>query len=218
MILPIEGKFDLVGPSVDDDVRRAIARYGPVAVKESINRNTRPARGRRPLTDWPELREVLEADAREWLAGGDPFHSRSNYSIAKDFADKNPGHSHPGTMKRIERKLAKKREFMTLMYAQTISYGGYPYTAHLRALKAICETNFDPFWASVMDDSNKRLADYGAKMGDVPPTHMSFKEVEYVAINTVLTLRGLGALDRQKGSVDPFGMASNHTTSISLQD
>lgn len=108
-------KFDLVGPTVDDDIRRIIARYGTEAVKQAVKRVTKPKRGRKPEKDWPELREVIESDARDWLAGGDPFSSRSNYSIAKDFADKNPGHSHPATMKRIERKLVQKRVWMTLV-------------------------------------------------------------------------------------------------------
>ena len=134
-------KFDLVGPTVDDDIRRIVTRYGAEAVKEAVKRETKAKRGRKPERDWPELREVIEADARDWLAGGDPFSSRSNYSIAKDFADRSPGHSHPATMKRIERKLVKSRVWMTLVVAKNISREGYPYAEHIRALDALSDAN-----------------------------------------------------------------------------
>ena len=39
-------KFDLVGPTVDDDIRRIIARYGTEAVKQAVKRVTKPKRGR----------------------------------------------------------------------------------------------------------------------------------------------------------------------------
>lgn len=208
-------KFDLVGPTVDDDIRRIIARYGTEAVKQAVKRVTKPKRGRKPEKDWPELREVIESDAREWLAGGDPFSSRSNYSIAKDFADKNPGHSHPATMKRIERKLVQKRVWMTLVTAENFSREGYPYAVHIRALEALSEAGSHPVWASIRDRAKSDVADYEAKKGEVPPAHMSMKEVEDAARNALLTLN---ALSQPKKSGGLFGLLANHTSTSNAQD
>lgn len=208
-------KFDLVGPTIDDDIRRIIARYGTEAVKQAVKRVTKPKRGRKPEKDWPELREVIESDARDWLAGGDPFSSRSNYSIAKDFADKNPGHSHPATMKRIERKLVQKRVWMTLVTAENFSREGYPYAVHIRALEALSEADSHPVWASIRDRAKSDVADYEAKKGEAPPAHMSMKEVEEAARNALLTLN---ALSQPKKSGGLFGLLSNHTSTSNAQD
>jgi len=171
-------KWDLVGPTVDDDIRRAIARYGANAVKEAASRLTRPKRGRKPEPDWPELREIIDADARDWLSGGDPFKARSNYSIAKDFADRSPGHSHPATMKRIERKLAKTRKVLTLLAAQLFGKDDYPYGAYLRTLEAITEVNVHPVWKESLARARSDIADYAARYGDTPPNTLSMAEVE----------------------------------------
>lgn len=208
-------KFDLVGPTVDDDIRRIIARYGTEAVKQAVKRVTKPKRGRKPEKDWPELREVVESDARDWLAGGDPFSSRSNYSIAKDFADKNPGHSHPATMKRIERKLVQKRVWMTLVTAENFSREGYPYAVHIRALEALTEADSHPVWTSIRDRAKSNVADYEAKKGEAPPAHMSMKEVEDATRNALLTLT---ALSQPKKSGGLFGLLSNHTSTSNTQD
>lgn len=181
-------KFDLIGPTVDDDIRRIISRYGASAVADALKRQLTPPRGRKPEEDWPELRSVIDADAEDWLSGLDPFSSRSNYSIAKDFADRNPGHSHPGTMKRILRKLAQRRIWMALATAQHISYEKYSHTAHVRALTALCELDSHPAWVKIRDQANLRIAEYEAKLGTPPLPHMSMKEVEDASRNTPLAL------------------------------
>src|SRR3546814_19179799 len=70
-------KMDLIGPTVADDIRRAIARCGADAVKVAVKNATKAKRGRKKEADWPELRELMEADASEGLAGKDPFDPRS---------------------------------------------------------------------------------------------------------------------------------------------
>jgi hypothetical protein len=181
-------KFDLVGPTVDHEIRRVISRYGADAVKDAVKRQTKPKRGRRPEMDWPELTEVIELDARELLAGGDPFSTRSNYSIAKGFADKNPGQSHPATMKRIERKLFQKRRNFALAIAQTLSREGYPYAVHIRALEALIEAGAHPVWTMTLDQAKSDIADYEAKKGEPPPAELSMAEVEDAARNVLLSL------------------------------
>tara|TARA_B110001454_G_scaffold133413_1_gene124200 strand:- start:2896 stop:3561 length:666 start_codon:yes stop_codon:yes gene_type:complete len=200
-------KFDLIGPTVDDDVRRIIGRYGAEAVKEAVKIQTKPKRGRKPEKDWPELKGVIESDAQDWLNGGDPFSSRSNYSIAKDFADRNPGFSHPATMKRIERKLAQKRVWMTLVAAELSSYENYPYGVHIRTLEALSNADAHPVWERIRDRAKSNVADYEAKKGELPPDHMSMKEVEETARSAVLTLNALAAPKQSKGLV---GLFSNY--------
>lgn len=177
-------QWDLVGPTVDDDIRRAINRYGAEAVRHAVKTATKAKRGRRLEPDWPELRQVIEADARDWLAGGDPFSARSNYAIAKAFAERNPGHSIVSTHKRIERKLSKRpfdRQWLTLVTAENLSCDDYPYTAHIRALRALAELP-EPsglnLWKSFLDQALSTLADYGVREGKLPPEEMTFSEVE----------------------------------------
>jgi hypothetical protein len=181
-------QFDLVGPTVDDDIRRAIARYGADAVKNAVRRQTKAKRGRRPDKDWSELREVIEAEARDWLAGGDPIAARTNHAIAKEFAESNPGPSAALTLQRIERKLANKphdRLWFLLVTAENMSRDGYPYTAHIRALKALTETKSHRAWDTVLERAVSVLADYQAKKGNPPPDDLSMKEVEDMARKTL---------------------------------
>lgn len=190
-------KLELVGPTVDDDIRRAITRYGKDAVKEAVKRQTTSKRGRKPEKDWPELREVIEADARDWLQGGDPFATRSNYSMAKDFADRNPGHSYPATMQRIERKLAKNRVWMTFATARNLSEEGYPYSAHIRALEALSGVSSHPVWSELVEQARSELADYEARYGEPPPAHLSMKDIKDAArkaLNSPLKPNTLGGL------------------------
>src|SRR3546814_9262509 len=84
----------------------------------------------------------MEADAREWLAGNDPFTTRSNYSIAKELSERNPGHSIVSTHKRIERKLSRgpyNRRWFALVWAENLSRNQGPHGAHIRALGALSD-------------------------------------------------------------------------------
>ena len=177
-------KWDLVGPTVDDDIRRAIWRYGADAVRAAVKEATKAKRGRPREPDWPELREVIHADALEWLAGGDPFAARSNYAIAKAFAERNPGHSVVSTHKRIERKLSRgpyDRRWFTYITAENLSRDGFPYAAHIRALAAVAslpDTRMAEVWSRSLERAQSTLADYEAREGQAPAASMSFAEVE----------------------------------------
>ena len=177
-------QWDLVGPTVDDDVRRAISRYGAEAVKMAVKEATKAKRGRKREPDWPELRDVIHADALEWLAGGDPFATRSIYSIAKDFSERNPGHSVVSTHKRIERKLSKgpyDRRWFTLVTAENLSRDGYPYPVYMRTLEALVDLPVSAvpgLWQFYLDRLRSTLADYAAREGTAPPEHMTFRELE----------------------------------------
>jgi len=176
--------WDLVGPTVDDDIRRAISRYGAEAVKQAVKEATKARRGRKREPDWPELRDVIHADALEWLVGGDPFAGRSNYAIAKNFAERNPGHSAISTHKRIERKLSRgpyDRRWFTLVTAENLSRDRYPYTVHLRALEALGdlpEGTSPEMWRSSLSRARATIADYEAREGKPPNAASTFTEIE----------------------------------------
>lgn len=188
--------MDLVGPTVDDDIRRAIWRYGAEAVKKAVKEATKAKRGRKREPDWSELRETIEADAREWLDGKDPFAARTNYAIAKQFSERNPGHSIISTHKRIERKLSRgpyDRRWYTLVSAESQSRDCGPYGAHIRTLQALSElpeTTQPNVWQLALDRARSTIADFEAREGNLPPDEMTFREVEEV----VKRRSGLNAL------------------------
>lgn len=177
-------RMDLVGPTVDDDIRRAIWRYGADAVKKAVKEATKAKRGRKREPDWTELREIIEADARDWLAGYDPFATRSNYAIAKEISERSPGHSVVSTHKRIERKLSRgpfDRRWYTLMSAQQQSKDAGPYMGHLLALKALSklpESASPGIWKPVLDRALATINDYKSRENSLPPEEMTFREVE----------------------------------------
>lgn len=177
-------EWAFVGPTVDDDVQRLIWRYGADAVKNSIALKTKAKMGRPPDNDWPLLVEVLQTDAREWLSGGDPCSSRSNYSIARDFAKKHPGHSPSGTHQRIEDKLKKSRFRNMLLHALVLSRNEYPYAAHLNTLKELNDQYPHKAWLSSLDLANNVLTKYQAKFGNPPSPAMTFTEIEAALLNS----------------------------------
>lgn len=177
-------KWDLVGPTANDDIRRAVSRYGAEAVKSAVKEATKAKLGRKRMRDWPELREIIEVDARAWLAGEDPFAARSNYAIAKMFAERNPGHSVISTHKRIERKLSQRpfdRRWYTIVAAESLSRDDFPYAAHIRALSALAELP-EPagsvMWRTWLAEALSTLADYEAREGHPPVCKMTFLQVE----------------------------------------
>jgi hypothetical protein len=175
--------MDLVGPTAADDIRRAITRYGADAVKAAVRDATRAKRGRKLEPDLQLLADVFKDDARKWLAGGDPFAERTNYAIAKEFAERHPGQSAVSTHQRIERKLAKDdcRRWVTLATAESLSRGEFPYTAHLRALEALSAlppSRSPDIWQNFLDRARAKIADYEVREGKTPAATMTMKQIE----------------------------------------
>lgn len=180
-LLAYAPKMDLVGPTVNDDIRRAVQRYGADAVKAAVKEATKSKIGRPREPDWRELKEVIEQDALDWLNGGDPFSARSNYSIAKAFAERRPGHSIVSTHKRIERKLSRgpyDRRWFVFVTAENMSRDGFPYAMHLRAIEAVASLpGMDP-WQSMLERARSTVADFEAREGGPPEPSMSFAQIE----------------------------------------
>ena len=177
-ILP-QAELGLVGPTVEDDISRAIARYGANAVKAAVKDATKRKVGRKPDMDWKKVRHIIETDAKLWLEGGDPFADRKNYSIAKYYADNYAGHSHPATMKMVQRALKKNRMWITLANAERHPRDGYPFTANLRAAEALRDC-----WPGgegrsyFLDRALGLIAKFELAHGHPPPDEMSINEVE----------------------------------------
>jgi len=182
-------EYDLVGPTVDDDLRRIIKRYGRDAVLDAIKREGKKKRGRKAQPDWPELSKVLEEDARTLLEGGDPFPERTNYSIATAYAEANPGHSRAATHRRILRKLSQKRVILTLLSAHQVSHDQYPFEAHLGILRRIDREKPDWAWSDLVALAETAVRDYTAKHGPPEPA-MTMKEIENGAREIMLPERG----------------------------
>ena len=199
--------MEFVGPTVDDDIRRAIGRYGAEAVKAAVNRQTKTKVGRPKVNDWKELRSVIEEDAGIWLSGGDPFAARSNYSIAKTIADETPGQSHPATMKRLQRKLGARlgRKWFTLVSAWMKSEGAYPYAIHVRALRELCELDSHITWQWHLERAEGFIADYTAKHGD-PANDLTMADVETGAKEPLNALLGIDLRPPRRGGM--FGLLS----------
>ncbi|MCJ8158547.1 hypothetical protein [Sphingomonas sp. LaA6.9] len=182
--IPDDMKMEFVGPTVEDDVRRLIVRYGIDAVRDAVKKQAKKKRGRPEEKDIRELRPFLEQDARAWLEGRDPFAERSNYAIAQQFANERPGHSYAGTMTRIQKKLAQKRKFYVFAIAEALARDEYPYKQHLRALEAVATESDHEIWTLVIDRANGTLASYTRKHGE-PDDSITMKQIEEGARNAL---------------------------------
>lgn len=187
-ILP---ELNLPQPTLEGDLLAAIARYGRGEVRAMALKLTKPPRGRPKMKDWPELRHVIEADAKDWLAGGDPIADRSNYSIAKEYAEKNPGHSAISTHQRIERRLAEKpydRLWFMLTSAMEMSRDNYPFATHVRALEALAATNSQSVWQVSLRLAHSAIAAYEARTGQPPEAGLTMEQVKAGSRNALATL------------------------------
>ena len=175
-------EFGLVGPTAEDDIQRAINRYGADAVKEAVAKLTKKKRGRTSKMDWRKIRHLLEEDAESWLSGGDPFSERSNYSIEKYYADNFPGQSHPSTMKMVHRHLKKSRVWITLATAEGLSRDRFSYKRHIQALQALGEA-WD--WSDyVMDKfALEEVQRYETIYGSAPEEAMTMEDVKEAVRN-----------------------------------
>lgn len=210
---PELGKWDLVGPTVDDDIRRAIVRYGAKAVREATQRLSKSKRGRKSINDWPELSPIFKQDARIWLEGGDPFEVKSNYAIAKEYALANVGQSVEATHERIERKLGKEphnRRWYILLFAFHLSKADWPYSRHLRALEELAP--LDATFRDLLAYALKDVEIYTDKVGHSPPPDMAINVIRETSNNALMppispasTLKPIGIFESALLKVEKQG-------------
>ena len=169
-------------------IRLAIDHYGSDAVRATAKALTRSRPGRPKLHDWLELRHVTEADARDWLEGRDPFSFRSNYSIAKEYAEKHPGWNAISTYKRIERKLGQKpydRVWFMLVRAMLGSRDKWPFAIHLKALQELAVIDPNPNFQTLLRVAQSNISAYESKSGQAPPPELTMREIRESARNAL---------------------------------
>jgi hypothetical protein len=155
---------------LDFQIRTLIARHGADAVCDALAKATKKKRGRRPDEDWPFLSENMGLDAKDWLEGRDPFKLRTNYAVAKRFAEEHPGHSAVSTYARVERKLRDKRRWWMLVSAQQLARSEFPIADYLRAMDALGKLDRTTHvWADILGFGRKRLDEYRATIGEPDP-------------------------------------------------
>ena len=175
------GALQIVGPTAQDDLQRAIARYGADEVKKALRALTKRRAGRKRINDLEELRPIFERDARAWLKGGDPFTGQSNYAIARDQAVGLEGHPRAAAIDRVERKLGADpfgREWFTFVVALQISYSEFSYSHHLAALAALAEIDPDWTWSAQLQDAAQLIVQYEVRTGAPPPNSHTMKQIE----------------------------------------
>lgn len=170
----------MAGLSASEAVQFLCLWFGDDVIKRAVKARTAPKRGRRKIDDWPALKAEYETDAREWLAGGDPFVRRSNYQIAKALAQTQPGSSREATHERLENKMAKKphdRGWWTIIFAVQIGRNEYPYAAYLRAVE-----EYDALQGcgstGGRDLAEATLRAYASYHGSLPSSRTTFREIE----------------------------------------
>jgi hypothetical protein len=168
--------------AVEGEVRHLIRRYGFQKTKDALDRQTHRKPGTKLKEDWKILEPLLKADARSWLEGGDPFNERSDYSIAKWFAEKHPDQNveFDSTLRRIKRRLSKDRRYHALVEAFWLSEA-YSYEIQLRVLSELCSlARSGAGWRNALKTAEETLSDYRTKFG-APPANMTMRELEVAA-------------------------------------
>jgi hypothetical protein len=163
---------------LDTQIRILISRHGADAVCDALAKATKKKRGRKPDNDWPLLAESMRLDAKDWLEGRDPFKLRTNYAVAKRFAEEHPGHSAVSTHARVERKLKEKRRWWMLVSAQQLARNEYPFGDYLRALDALSKLDqATQAWADLLGFGRIRLNAYRSTIGE-PDPKMTVEAIE----------------------------------------
>jgi hypothetical protein len=163
--------------SLDDELIALVQKHGADAVRDAAKRATAKKRGRRPEKDWLNLKEWVYQDAEDWLYGRDALTIRSNYAVAKAFAEKFPGHNVFATKERIERKLRQSRRWYMLVVARERSESEFPHEVHLRTLRELAELDTHPVWARLFESALGVLIRYREKFG-APEPDKPFEQLE----------------------------------------
>ena len=166
------------GQTLDQLISELVGWYGADAVRDATARLAKKRRGRTIETDLSEITYTVEQDAIDWLNGLDPFKLRSNYSIAKNAASANPGHSYDATFRRFMGELAKCRVPMVYNIAAGFSLVDYPFGMLFRAEQALASIDS---WmaravAGLANDKRNLLDQYQELLG-TPDPELTWPEI-----------------------------------------
>ena len=169
----------VIDGATEGGIKSAIQQHGKQVVEEELSRLMRVRSGPKGIDDWPGLRILLERDVEEWLKGNDPFDARKDYAISKEFADSAPGHSHPSTMKRIQRKLASKnaRRYYVFCRAFLEARQTLPHARYFDALHELALIQPNGPWPSIIEAGREVLEEYSNTVG-AAPTDLPISEIE----------------------------------------
>lgn len=164
--------------TVNDVVIQLVEWFGPEAVRQAVKRHAKFQSGRRSQIDIESLVHLAEVDALEWLDGYDPFKLRSNYSVAKLMASKNPGQSFESTKRRIMKELAEKRKTLAFDLAIAFSLEEYPYTKLLQIEETVSQLNArsHPSTLGFIGAQRAKLDRYRELFGD-PAPYMTWEQI-----------------------------------------
>lgn len=169
--------------ATEKGIKSAIQQHGKKVVEEELSRLMRVRSGPKGIDDWSKLRVLLEQDVEEWLKGNDPFDTRKDYAIAKEFADSGPGHSHPSTMKRIQRKLKAKnaRRYYVLCRAFLEARETHPPIRYFDALRELASIQPTGPWQQFIEAGRDVLEEYSARLGEAP-TDLPISDIERAVV------------------------------------
>ncbi len=175
--------------TLDEEIQHLIAIHGRDAAKDAIRRLAGARRGRPQIEADAELyAHLIKRDAIDWLEGRGDLNRRTNNAIAREYAEKQPGHSAASTKRRILRKLSKNRQraaivaaYMLTNFEQSeLARAGFrvtrwPFAAHFRALEALSAEG-ESYWRDVLKSDRRILDEYREFQGE-PPPDMSWREI-----------------------------------------
>ncbi len=167
-------------PTLESELNSIIIRYGRDEVRKAVVKLAKGKKGRKQEKDWPIIGpEICRLDALDWLEGKDPFVVRTNYSIARDFASRYPGHSAASTHRRIMRKLKDKRQWYCEVTAWGIASKELPARYYFDVLSRL--ENLGEQWTEILSkDYDLRigqLESYRERYGQ-PDDNMTFDDIE----------------------------------------
>ncbi len=187
--------------SLDSDLRALITRHGKEAVRDAVKRLTKGTKGRKQERDWPIIGpEITHKDAFDWIEGRDPLKLRSNYSIARNFARRFPGHSAQSTHRRIMRKLKKQRVWLYEIFAWEMAGSDLPFSQYFDVVSRI--TQKDERWGNIFntdfDLKVGMLTRYRDQIGEPEPS-MTFAQIDKALKDNDAKKLSLGAMANRAG-------------------
>lgn len=166
------------------ELQKLAARFGRERLVKAAAKMGKGRRGRKALNDMPMLAADIAMDAMDWLDGKDPLEARSNYAIAKRFAQSNPGQSVPATHRRMMSKLAEHRKTLMLVRATEIARQDRPIVDLVRALDALFahDKRYERYVTGELETIAGQLARYREQHGAPFPIDRDARELE-MAVN-----------------------------------